>query len=174
MTITRGHHFASLNHLPSASWAIFFIAGFYISNKSALPILLSLAGLLDYVAIIFYGVSSYCISPAYIWLLPAYSTLWMAGRWYSQQYRFELKSLLTLMATISIATAVTSLLSGGSFYFFSGRYIEPNLIEYTQRFIMYFPRSLTNISFYVSIAVLIHIYISLTVDTAQIERNRHS
>ncbi len=27
MAVTRGHHFATLNHLPGASWAVFFLAG---------------------------------------------------------------------------------------------------------------------------------------------------
>jgi hypothetical protein len=31
---TRGHHFASAFSLPSASWAVFFLAGFYLTKVS--------------------------------------------------------------------------------------------------------------------------------------------
>ena len=30
MTLTREYHFASIHSLPGASWAIFFLAGFYL------------------------------------------------------------------------------------------------------------------------------------------------
>ena len=35
MLATRTHHFSSFNHLPSASIAIFFLAGMYLRNIKA-------------------------------------------------------------------------------------------------------------------------------------------
>ena len=71
MAVTRGHHFASLNHLPGASWAVFFLAGAYLRPLWVFPALFLEAALLDFAAISWSGVSSFCVSPAYIFLLPA-------------------------------------------------------------------------------------------------------
>lgn len=51
MIVTRGHHFTSATALPSASLAVFFLAGFYLRSLIALPILIVLAGALDVAAV---------------------------------------------------------------------------------------------------------------------------
>lgn len=157
MAFTRGHHFSTINHLPSASLAVFFLAGLYISSKWLLPILFAEAALLDYAAITFGGVSSFCVSPAYVMLLPAYGTLWFAGQWYAKQYQFGWPTLLPLSLSVIFATAVSQILSGGGFYFFSGRYTEPTFSEYGERFVTYFPSALSNIVFYLALAIAFHI-----------------
>lgn len=154
MFVTRGHHFATLNHLPSASWAILFLAGFYISSKWMFPLLLIQAALMDFIVTTWGGVNSYCISPAYPLLIPAYGALWLAGRWYARHYQFNGKALLLLISTVVLATGISTVLSGGGFYFFSGRYAEPSLIEYAHRFVIYFPKNLSNMAFYLTIAVI--------------------
>jgi hypothetical protein len=174
MTMTRGHHFATLNHLPSASWAIFFLAGFYISSKFIFPILLALAGLLDLAAITLSGGSNYCATPAYAMLLPAYGTLWLAGRWYASHYQFSIKSIVPLVLSLIIAAAITTVLSSGGFYFFSGQYADPSLIEFSQRFLKYYPRSLSNLAFYIGIVAVIHSYISLTIGAKSTTTSTHS
>jgi len=157
MAFTRGHHFSSINHLPSATLAVFFLAGLYVSSKWLLPILFAEAALLDYAAITFGGVSSFCVSPAYVMLLPAYGALWFAGQWYAKQYQFSWATLLPLSLSIVFATAVSQILSGGGFYFFSGRYTEPTIAEYGERFVTYYPSALSNIVFYLSLAIAFHI-----------------
>jgi len=47
MLATRLHRF---EYLPDASWAIFFLSGFYLSGARALAVLLVEAVLIDYVA----------------------------------------------------------------------------------------------------------------------------
>ncbi|MGH8472507.1 MAG: hypothetical protein ACREVJ_08675, partial [Gammaproteobacteria bacterium] len=44
MAATRSHHFAATLHLPDASWAVFFLAGFYLRPLWVFPALLALAG----------------------------------------------------------------------------------------------------------------------------------
>lgn len=157
MAFTRGHHFSTINHLPSATLAVFFLAGLYVSSKWMLPILFAEAAFLDYAAITFGGVSSYCVSPAYVMLIPAYGSLWLAGHWYAKQYQFNWHSLLPLSLSVVFATAVSKVFSGGGFYFFSGRYTEPTFAEYGERFIAYFPSALSNIAFYIALAMAFHI-----------------
>jgi len=159
MAITRGHHFASLSHLPSATLALFFLAGLYLSGKWMFGVLLAEAVALDYLAITFGGVSSFCVSPAYALLLPAYGTLYLAGRWYKQHYQFKWTSLFSLSACLIIATAISKVFSSGGFYVFSGRFAEPTLIEFSQRFIKYYPTSLANLAFYIAIAIICHLLV---------------
>ena len=106
MAATRSHHFAATLHLPDASWAAFFLAGFYLRPVWVFPALITLAGVSDYVAIAGFGVSDFCASPAYGFLLPAYGALWLAGRWYAGRHRFALSTLIPLAGSVVIGAAV--------------------------------------------------------------------
>lgn len=158
---TRGHHFASLTNLPSASLAVFFLAGFYLRPAWMFPALLVLCAGLDYAAITFGGVSSFCVTPAYGFLIPAYGVLWLAGRWFSGRYRFSWNALLPLGASVVVAAAVSELLSSGGFYFFGGRYAEPTLVEFGSRLVKYFPRQIENIGFWLGVALVVHVAFAL-------------
>jgi len=161
MAATRSHHFASVTHLPDASWAVFFLAGFYLRPVWAFPALLALAGVSDYVAIAWLGVSDFCVSPAYGFLLPAYAALWTAGRWYARHYRFRFSTLPSLALALAAGAAVCELLSGGGFYFFSGRFEETSFAEFGARLANYFPHALEGIALYIAAAMLIHLAFGL-------------
>ena len=172
--LTRGHHFATINHLPSASWAIFFLAGLYVAPKWFFPALLAEAAMLDFAAITWGGVSSFCISPAYPLLIPAYGALWLAGLWYAKRYTFSLKTLLPLSVSLAIATVASQILSSGGFYFFSGRYPDATLAEFGQRFINYYPNQLSNLAFYLAIAVVCHVVVVVLANTASQKQDNRS
>jgi len=155
MAATRSDHFAGQLHLPDASTAVFFLVGVYLRPMWIAAALLVEAAFIDYVAITFGGVSSFCISPAYGFLLPAYGALWLAGRWYAARHRFALMSLLPLAASVVIGGVVSELFSSGGFYFFSGRF-EPNFAEFGARIARYFPSSLATLAFYVAVAAIVH------------------
>ncbi|HSH29009.1 MAG TPA: hypothetical protein VK971_03790 [Thiohalobacter sp.] len=157
MIATRGHHVATLQHLPSASWAVFFLAGVYLRPAWTLPILLCLAGALDFAAINRGGVSSFCVTPAYAFLLPAYGSLWLAGRGYARRHRDRPGSLLPLTGHVLGGALVCELFSSGGFYFFGGRYADPTLAEFGSRLMQYFPATLDNLVFYVGIALMVHL-----------------
>lgn len=156
MLASRGHHFASLENLPSASWAVFFLAGFYLRSKWVFPALMVEAVLLDFVAIGFQGVSDFCVSAAYPMLLPAYGSLWLGGQWFARLYRPRLATLVPLALAVLVASSLCQLISSGSFYFFSGRYADPTLAEFGQRLLRYGPRSLESLAFYIGTAALLH------------------
>lgn len=166
MVTTRGHHFASLEHLPEASWALFFLAGLYLRPAWVFAALLALAALLDYAAITWGGVSSFCISPAYAMLLPAYGALWLAGRWYARHYSFEWRTVMPLSLAVLIGTTTCEVISSGSFYFFSGRFADTTLMEFGARLIKYFPHSIQSVLFYIAIAAVTHIVFVLTRNAA--------
>ncbi|MGZ8200213.1 MAG: hypothetical protein ACXWUC_05450 [Methylosarcina sp.] len=146
MVLTRFHHFGDALHLPDASLAVFFFAGFYRKNVF-LAFLLMLAALIDYVAIA-NGTSAYCISPAYVFLIPTYGVMWMAGRYCSKFKSFTAAELILSLGFLTLATTAAFIVSNGSFYLFSDRYndLEWNrYIAQTARY--YFPYAATAIGY---------------------------
>lgn len=131
MAATRMHF---SGHLPDASLAAFLLAGFFLDSPIAFAALLLEAGLLDYLAISKFGVSDYCISPAYWFLIPAYGVLWQAGRSLAAKgsvARFSIIPLLALSAAF--------LISNGAFFLFSGRFEIAGIAEYFARVVRYYP-----------------------------------
>ena len=161
MAATRGQHFATLHSLPGASWTVFFLAGIYLRPLWALPALLALTWFLDFAAFTWGGASGFCLTSAYVFLLPAYGALWLAGRWYAARYRFAWATLAPLAVAAVIGAAVCQLFSSGGFYFFSGRFVEPTLIEFGARLAKYFPSYLGSLAFYVAIAATVHAVLTL-------------
>lgn len=156
MGISRGYHFASIEQLPNASWAVFFLAGSYLSSRWVFPALLAEAAVLDFTAVMWGGVSSFCVSPAYGFLIPAYGVLWVAGRWYAERHRDTVATLALLAMSVLVGGAVCELISSGSFYFFSGRFESTSLAGFAHRFVRYLPQSISSLAFYVFVAGVIH------------------
>ncbi len=161
MIVTRSHHFAASSSLADASWVIFFLAGIYLRSVWPFLGLVALGGWLDFAAINWGGVNDFCISPAYIFMLPAYFSLWFAGRWYTQRYQFSWRTLLPLSTSILIGLTLCELFSGGGFYFFSGRIADANLHAFGEQVIKYFPLYIETFLSYALIAVLIHTFFVL-------------
>ncbi|WP_305910047.1 hypothetical protein Q9L42_002275 [Methylomarinum sp. Ch1-1] len=139
MAATRIHHFGDTVSLPDASLAVFFLGGLWFGGITLFIALLLEAGLLDYVAISHFGVSDYCVSPAYVFLIPCYAALWFGGR-YCKQFSDRKASHLALHFGILVASvSVAFLISNGSFYLLSGRYPDNNWVEYSSRVMMYYP-----------------------------------
>lgn len=156
MLATRSDHFGSSLHLPDASLAVFFLAGFYLRGKFVFPLLLTEAVLIDYVAIAHFGVSDFCVSPAYVFLIPAYAAPWAAGIWLRRKAAWNWASLPVLAGSLLVGTASAFLFSNGSFYWLSGRYPDPNWGQYVERAAHYFPPYLSSPFLYVALAVVSH------------------
>ncbi|WP_045223817.1 hypothetical protein [Methyloterricola oryzae] len=156
MAATRSHHFASATHLPDASWAVFFLAGFYVRRLWMLAGLMLLAGVSDYLAVAAFGVNDFCISAAYGFLVPAYAALWFAGRWYASRHRMQWASLLPFAASATAGAVAAELLSSGGFYVFSGRFADLSLATFGERLALYFPQNLEGLALYLGVAVIAH------------------
>lgn len=165
--VTRGHHFASINFLPSASYAAFFIAGYYLGGVWSLVGLLALCAGLDVAAVTWGGVSNFCMTPAYGFLLPAYGTMWLAGRWVAGNTQWQLSSLFKLTGIVVIAAAIAELFSSAGFYFFGGRYPNPTLVEFVPRLVKYYPKQLEAIAFWVVVALIVHVAFGLAKRSAR-------
>jgi len=132
MGATRMHHFGGAFSLPDASLAVFFLAGLFLNSRIFFAALLIQAGLLDYVAIAQFNVSDFCISPAYVFLIPTYFAMWFAGRFSSS---FKSISVLT---TLLIATSSAFLISNMSFYFLSDKTAATDLLPYVMQTTHYY------------------------------------
>jgi hypothetical protein len=156
MIITRSHHFISLHNLPGASWAVFFLAGVYLRAVWPLAGFLMLAWILDYMAYAWGGASGFCLTPAYAFLLPAYASLWLAGRWYASQHQYVWRTLMPLSLSIVFGLILCELFSSGGFYFFSGRFADTTWLEFAERTSAYFPMYVESFLFYAGFAILLH------------------
>ncbi len=140
MAATRFHHFGNFQTLPDASLAVFFLAGLVVPGPWLLPLLLTEAGLIDYLAIHFGGVSGWCVTPAYLFLIPTYAVMWAGGRW---SRRRQLDEVIGIGATLGIlvgVTVVAFLLSNSSFYLLSGYFDTLGPAEYSTQIATYLPR----------------------------------
>lgn len=138
MVATRYHHFGDALHLPDASLAVFFIAGASIASAWVFPVLLLEAGAIDWLATSVGGVSDWCLSPAYWFLIPTYACLWFGGRWYAQRHEYTAQTLLRLAGSVFVAASLAFLISNGSFYALSGRFPDLSWTEYSARVAQYY------------------------------------
>ncbi len=156
MAATRMHHFGSALHLPDASLAVFLLAGALVASPLLFAVLLLEAGALDYVAIAHLGVSDWCVTPAYWFLIPTYAVLWYAGRYYARIHQHSLRSL-GIFAGLSVAAlSAAFLISNGAFYLFSGRYADVNVTEYLARVAQYYPQYLSGGLLYLGCAAALY------------------
>lgn len=159
MLITRAH---VTDHLLDASWAVFFLAGFYLRNALAFGVFMVTAVLIDYVAITKFGVSDFCVSQAYVALVPAYAALYVAGRWFAGQYQGEtLVSLGKLVLAVVVGFALAELISSGSFYFLSGKFADVSMAEFGNRLMKYAPHGLYVTGLYVTVGTFVHVAVSM-------------
>jgi hypothetical protein len=139
MILTRFHHFGDVLHLPDASLAVFFFAGFY-RKKMLLGFLLALAALIDYLAIS-NGTSGWCVTPAYAFLIPTYAVMWFAGRYCSMLGATKATGLAYsagAMGILALATSIAFVISNASFYLFSDRYTDMSWLAYFERVAQYY------------------------------------
>lgn len=159
MASTRSHHFDTLTHLPDASLAVFLIAGIYLPML-AFPALLVVAGLADYAAFNYAGVSDWCFSPAYWFLIPTYAVLFYAGRYYAAHHSQTWHGLAKFTAIAFAATSLAFIISSGSFFLLSGRFAEMSALQYTSSVAKYFLPYQISAFMYLALAVLVQITLS--------------
>ncbi|WP_411832744.1 hypothetical protein [Pseudoxanthomonas mexicana] len=173
MIATRSHLLYHFAPVPDASWAVFFIAGFYLRGwgRWAFPALMALAVLVDYVAITRQGMdffAHYCMSPGYWFLVPAYFALWMGGSLVRRQYRkADGKALALLVASLIGAVVACQLFSQGGFYWFSDSVAEPSLAGWWKNYTDWLLPYLRTTAIYVGLAVIVHVGIAQAVRLAR-------
>jgi hypothetical protein len=160
MAATRINHFAPV---PDASWAIFFVGGFYLSTwtRWAFPLLMALAVAIDYVVITGTGANfwqHYCVSPAYWCLVPAYFSMWAGGLWLRRRgVGVDLRSLGLLAVAVVASTIACQLIAQGSFYWVSNSVSNPTLAGWWQNYVQYLAPYMQTAAMYVAGAAVVHV-----------------
>jgi hypothetical protein len=138
LAVTRSGHFGSIATPPDATLAVFFLAGAFVASAWFVPLLLLEAALVDYLAISMGGVSSYCVTPAHVFLIPTYVALWWAGRWYGRRLSDNGHAVVALAFAVTVGTTVAFLISNGSFYALSGYFATLSPTTYATRVARYY------------------------------------
>jgi hypothetical protein len=166
MAMTRGSHFGSSINLPDATLAIFLVAGFMLPRYTlaalaAFIFLLLEAGGIDYYAITYQGVSDYCVSPAYLFLIPTYASMWFAGHWFAARQQNNWSSLALFGGVSLFSSSIAFLISNGAFYSLSGKFSDMSIAEYAARVAKYYPSYVSGSLMYLALAAAIYAAASL-------------
>lgn len=155
MVFTRG---GFVSHMLDASWAIFFLVGFYLRNYLGLPIFILAAIGIDFAVIAASGGhQDFYLTPSYLFVIPAYSSLWFAGRFVANRYSESVKGLLTFVAAAIVGIVACDLISSNGFYLMSDSIEGLSLAELASRVSQFTLDSLKTTMLYLSIAAIIHI-----------------
>lgn len=161
MAATRFDHFGSAVSLPDASYAVFFLGGLYMARSArrsaaAFAALIIEAGLIDYYATSVQGISDWCLTPAYWFLVPIYGSLWLVGRWFALRYSMEGRRLIWLALLAWAACSFAFMLSNATFYLFSERFAAMSAAEYASRVVQYYGPYVSVALLYIACAVALH------------------
>ncbi|TAJ98545.1 MAG: hypothetical protein EPO39_17955 [Candidatus Manganitrophaceae bacterium] len=154
MAATRFHPIGSAVGLHDASLAVFFLSGLYL-RSIFFPLFLAEATLIDHVVTVGGG-DAWCITPAYLFLVPTYATLWGAGRWYARRHRSAAWTLMPLSLALFVGASAAFLISNAGFYLFSGYFGEMGFGPYAAAVAKYYPPYVVHAFFYVATAVCLH------------------
>lgn len=164
MIATRSGHLGNAWAPPDASWAVLYLAGFYFGRewRWALPTLLCTAIAVDFIVIKDFGVSSYCVTVAYVFMLPAYALLWAGGAWMRRAYRHEPADLARWAASLLLASSLCFLVTNATFYWLGGRIADSSLSGWWRSFSHWYPGFIEVPFVYTGIAVLLHAALART------------
>ncbi|TAH40704.1 MAG: hypothetical protein E6Q43_06445 [Dokdonella sp.] len=163
MAGTRINHFAAI---PDASWAVFFVAGFYLrgSWRWAFALLIAIAVLVDLLVISSQGLSfwtHYCVSPAYWFLLAAYGAMWAGGALLRRFHAGSAVQGLGLLAVcVLVSSSVCFLISNGSFYWLSSAVTTRSFSGWVENMGHWYFGYLRTSVMYVLLATGIHLVVS--------------
>lgn len=144
--MTRGSHFSGFHALPEASWMIFMAAGTILPAWS-FAWFMSLAVGIDAHAFTFGSTPGTCLSLAYAMLIPAYFSMWTAGRLAKPYLNNRFSGFASFFGIAMAGTFVCELISSGSFYLWSGNF-EPTFSEFISRELTYAPAAFSSSAYW--------------------------
>jgi hypothetical protein len=157
LAATRVNHFAAI---PDASWAVFFIGGFYLARwtRWAFPLLMVFAVLVDWIVIRSSGLD-----------------FWAGGMLLGRNYQSARWPVLAKGALLLVASvAVCHLLAQGGFYWTSRNVAEPTLAGWAQNYVQWFGPYLRTTAIYVALAAALQLAVEQVLKLQQARRDiRH-
>lgn len=166
MAITRYDHFGSAYSLPDASFAIFFLGGLYLArfariSAASFIFLIIEAGLIDLYATSVQGISDWCMTPAYWFLIPTYGSLWLVGRWFALRHTLKGSGLIGMAVSAWAACSFAFIFSNAAFYLFSERFADMSAAEYASRVVQYYSSYVSVALLYIACAVALHMALEM-------------
>ena len=156
MITTRGNHFSTFNDLPSASTAIFFLAGMYLRSIKSFWFFYILSITIDLSSSYFRGSFGDCLTASYPALAFSYAAMFAVGFYVKADWAKQ--ALIINLAKIAIglfvASSIAFFISNGSYYTLSGKF-DLSWAEYATRVDKYYAKSVSNPIFYVSSAIVL-------------------
>jgi hypothetical protein len=135
--VTRTNYSSAVIDTPDITLAAFFIAGLWIPSAFAFGLLFGAAALADQLSFMA-GVSDWCFTPAYVFLVPTYASLWYAGYLCRKTDFLQVAGAVKIAVYFALAVVLAYLISSYSFYFFSGQLSQATASQYTQSLTRYF------------------------------------
>jgi len=196
MAATRFDHFGSAISLPDASYAIFFLGGLYMARLARTSVasfaaLIIETNLIDYYATSVQGISDWCMTPAYWFLIPTYGSLWYAGRWLAlhshsarspkdgdtsrwlaMRHAMKGRGLIGLALVAWAACSFAFMFSNATFYIFSERFADMSAAEYVSRVAQYYGSYVLFALLYIACAVALHMAIDILARLHEHARSR--
>jgi hypothetical protein len=131
-------HFAPWLRAPDATLAVFFLAGLWIPSIPLVMVLLGASVLADQIAFA-RGTSDWCVTAAYVCLIPAYIAMWFGGRYCRGVNLISPIGFVKLAGALVIACGIEFVISSGSFFLFSGYFPTMPASEYWSKTVHYYP-----------------------------------
>ena len=138
MFLTRGSHITTLYALPDASLALFLIGGIYLKQVRFFIALFLVGLFIDFGAAALDPKLGFCLTKGYWGLIPTYAVLWVCGFYLNQRER--LQKLSVFIPIVSIAIVLAFIISTQTYYLFSERFGNPNLLNSIFHGWEYFPQ----------------------------------
>ena len=162
MVATRLPMLGPAFHLQDASWAVFFLAGFYLKDqwRWAFPLFMATAVAVDTIAIQYLGISNYCVTVAYWFIVPAYASLWLGGTWLRQRSSLDARGAVLLVATLLISVNACFLISNASFYWIGDRVVQRSLDGWLDNIFAWYWPFLQVACAYVAVAAVVHVIVA--------------
>lgn len=147
MLITRGHSnpLNTLIHLPDFTLPALFIAGVYLRNLLIPLSMIALAMGIDWYVISYNGVSNFCITDAYMMLIPAYMAMFIGGNLLNSLAINSIGSLAKVFFVVMITGFIEWFISSASFYWMAPYFTDPNWAGFMPRIEKYAPGAMLNL-----------------------------
>ncbi len=151
MALTRTGHFGSGLSLPDASLAVLLLGGLWLGGAAWFAGFMALAVGMDVLAAKTAVEAGWCMTPAYLGLLPTYGAVWFAGRFLSRTPDLPWARFAGVgLAAILVAFAISNL----TFWAFSGMFGGMGLPQYAAAVAKYFPPYLGSTALYLGLGWL--------------------
>ena len=154
MLATRYFHIGSAWHLPDASWAVFFLGGFYL-RRAFFAALVAETVAIDFTFFALGG-STYCLSAGYWFLLPTYAALWFGGEMLGKMQQRNWRFFACAVAYWWVAASTAYVISNASFYWLSGKAVDPSWSHYIEHAQIWYSAFVSRPMVYLVAAALVH------------------